>query len=88
MYLPIHHSKPGVNMLTGEHHDTEVNTPAYKELAVRIEKLPQPKGEPPLPYRNHRYGKRTPNLGPDAEQKWQRAEYEEPPSTIEHPETL
>jgi len=88
MYLPIHHSKPGVNMLTGEHHDSEVNTPAYKELAVRIEKLPQPKGEPPLPYRNHRYGKRTPNLGPDAEQKWKRPEYEEPPATIEHPETL
>jgi formate dehydrogenase major subunit len=88
MYLPIHHAKPGVNMLTGEHHDTEVNTPAYKELAVRIEKLPMPKGEPPLPYRNHRYGKRTPNLGPDAEQKWARPEYQEPPATIEHPETL
>jgi formate dehydrogenase major subunit len=88
MYLPIHHSKPGVNMLTGEHHDTEVNTPAYKELAVRIEKLPMSKGEPPLPYRNHRYGKRTPNLGPEAEQKWARAEYQEPPATIEHPETL
>lgn len=88
MYLPIHHSKPGVNMLTGEHHDSEVNTPAYKELAVRIEKLPKPKGEPPLPYRNHRYGKRTPNLGPDAEQKWARSEYQEPPAIIEHPETL
>jgi formate dehydrogenase major subunit len=88
MYLPIHHSKPGVNMLTGEHHDSEVDTPAYKELAVRIEKLPQPKGEPPLPYRNHRYGKPTPNLGPDAQQKWERPEYQEPPATIEHPETL
>lgn len=88
MYLPIHHSKPGVNMLTGEHHDAEVDTPGYKELAVRIEKLPQPKGEPPLPYRNHRYGKRTPNLGPSAEQKWARPEYQEPPATIEHPESL
>ena len=88
MYLPIHHAKPGVNMLTGEHHDSEVDTPGYKELAVRIEKLPMPKGEPPLPYRNHRYGKRTPNSGPDAEQKWARPEYREPPATIEHPETL
>ena len=88
MYLPIHHSKPGVNTLTGEHHDAEVNTPAYKELAVRIEKLPIPKGEPPLPYRNHRYGRRTPNAGPDAEQKWARPEYQEPPATIERPETL
>ncbi|GAB2577989.1 formate dehydrogenase subunit alpha [Dyella jejuensis] len=88
LYIPIHQSKPGVNTLTGEHRDTEVNTPAYKELAVRIEKLPKPKGEPPLPYRNHRYGRRTPNLGPSAEQKWERREYAEPPATIEHPETL
>jgi formate dehydrogenase major subunit len=88
MYLPIHHSKPGVNTLTGEHHDKEVDTPAYKELAVRIEKLPIPRGEPPLPYRNHRYGKRTPNAGPDAEQKWARPEYQAPPATIERPETL
>lgn len=88
MYLPIHHAKPGVNTLTSEHHDAEVDTPAYKELAVRIEKLPQPKGEPPLPYRNHRYATRTPNSGPEAEQKWARHEYREPPENIEHPETL
>lgn len=87
-YRPIHHSKPGINTLTGEHHDADVDTPAYKETAVRIEKLPQPKSEPPLPYRNHRYGKPTPNRGPNAKQKWARHEYHEPPANIEHPETL
>lgn len=88
LYLPIHHSKPGVNTLTGEHHDPDVNTPGYKELAVRVEKLARPKGEPALPYRNFRYGRRTPNGGPEADVKWKQPEYEEPPQHIEHPETL
>lgn len=88
LFLPIHHAKPGVNALTGEHHDPDVNTPAYKELAVRIERLPKGTGASPLPRHNFRYGKRTPNGGPDASAKWAREEYVEPPETIERPETL
>nr|WVJ85645.1 molybdopterin dinucleotide binding domain-containing protein [Xanthomonas campestris pv. campestris] len=30
LFLPIHQGKPGINLLTGEHHDPDVNTPAYK----------------------------------------------------------
>lgn len=88
LFMPIHHSKPGVNKLSGEHHDPDVNTPAFKEIAVRIEKLDRAPGEPPLPRHNFRYGKRTPNLGPDAQVKWAREDYREPPQPIEHPERL
>ncbi|RKQ97186.1 formate dehydrogenase major subunit [Kushneria sinocarnis] len=87
LFIPIHHSKPGINFLTGEHHDPDVNTPAYKEVAVRMEKLPREKGESPLPYNNFRYGHRTPNNGPEAPIKWARADYVAPPAHIEHPET-
>jgi len=86
--MPIHHSKPGINLLTGEHHDPDVNTPAYKETAVRLEVLPRPKGEPPLPSTNFRYGHRTPNHGPQAEVKWSRPDYAEPPARLSHPEKL
>ena len=76
-------------MSTLQHHDILREIVShFEELAVRIEKLPRPKGEPALPYRNFRYGHRTPNHGPDAENKWRQPEYEEPPRHIEHPETL
>jgi formate dehydrogenase major subunit len=88
LFMPIHHAKPAINQLTGEHHDPDVNTPAYKEVAVRIEKLERPRGEPPLPYHNHRYGHRTPNRGPEAVLKWSRPEYVQPPAHIAHPERL
>jgi formate dehydrogenase major subunit len=88
LYMPIHHSKPGVNELTGDHHDPDVKTPAYKETAVRMEVLPKPKGAPPLPYSNYRYGHRTPNQGPEAEVKWSREDYAEPPAEEAHPERL
>lgn len=88
LFMPIHHSKPGINLLTGEHHDPDVNTPAYKETAVRLEVLPRPKDAPPLPPTNFRYGHRTPNQGPQAEVKWSRPDYAEPPTRLSHPEKL
>ncbi|MBS7456980.1 formate dehydrogenase subunit alpha [Coralloluteibacterium stylophorae] len=88
LYMPIHHVKPGMNQLTGPHHDPDVDTPAYKETAVRIEVLPRPKGEPALPYNNYRYGQRTPNGGTDAGAKWARPDYVEPPATLAHPERM
>lgn len=86
LYMPIHHSKPAVNKLTGDHHDPVVNTPAYKETAVKLEVLEKPKGAPPLPYHNYRYGHRTPNDGPRAEDKWARGDYVEPPGEEANPE--
>lgn len=49
LFMPIHQGKPGLNLLTGEHHDPDVDTPAYKETAVRLEKLPRERGTPPQP---------------------------------------
>ncbi|KWO57651.1 formate dehydrogenase subunit alpha [Burkholderia territorii] len=86
LFLPIHQGKPGVNELTGEHHDPDVNTPAYKELAVRLEVIPRARGPRPLPAGNFRYGARTPNAGIDAEAKWSRPDYVAPPDAAPHPE--
>lgn len=86
LYMPIHHAKPSMNKLTGDHHDPVVNTPGYKETAVKIEVLDKPKGAPALPYHNYRYGRRTPNDGPHAEDKWAREDYVEPPSAEANPE--
>jgi formate dehydrogenase major subunit len=88
LFMPIHHAKPAMNKLTGDHHDPDVNTPAYKETAVRIEVLQKPKGMPPLPHNNYRYGHRTPNEGTVAEVKWARSDYAEPPAGESHPERV
>ena len=88
LYLPIHHSKPAANALTGEHHDPDVNTPGYKETAVKLEVLPKPRGTPPLPHHNYRYGHRTPNGGPHVEAKWSRPDYTQPPNPQAHPERM
>jgi len=86
LFMPIHHGKDGVNTLTGEHHDPDVNTPAYKEVAVnmkRVERRIQPN---PLPLHNFRYGQRTPLDHLPVEQKWQQQGYREPPEHVEKPE--
>jgi formate dehydrogenase major subunit len=88
LYLPIHHSKPAANALTGEHHDPDVNTPGYKETAVKLEVLRKPRGAPPLPHHNYRYGHRTPNGGPHVEAKWSRPDYRQPPAAQPHPERM
>jgi formate dehydrogenase major subunit len=75
-------------LLTGEHHDPDVNTPAYKETAVRIEVLPYPNEGSPLPPHNFRYGRRTPNEGVQVEVKWAQPNYVLPPRTQQDPETL
>jgi formate dehydrogenase major subunit len=62
-----------------------VNTPAYKETAVKLEVLPE-KGEPPLPSNNFRNAHRTPNEGVPVEVKWYREDYVEPPAQATHPE--
>jgi formate dehydrogenase major subunit len=88
LYMPIHHAKPATNALTGDHHDPDVNTPGYKEVAVKLEVLSKPRGEPPLPHNNSRYGHRTPNGGPHVEDKWARSDYTQPPAHQAHPEQM
>lgn len=86
LFIPIHHGKPGVNGLTGEHHDPDVNTPAYKEIAVTMTKLERTPQPDPLPRENFRYGQRTPINQVPAEDKWRQDGYRLPPEHVEHPE--
>ncbi|PDO90410.1 formate dehydrogenase subunit alpha [Kosakonia pseudosacchari] len=86
LFISIHQGKEGINKLTGEHHDPSVNTPAYKELAVRLETLDRPPLPDPLPKHNFRHGKRTPIDKVPVEAKWRREDYREPPATEPHPE--
>ncbi len=78
LFISIHQGKDGVNALTGEHHDPAVNTPAYKEVAVRLEPVDRPPFADPLPKHNFRHGKRTPIDKVPVEDKWQRSDYVEP----------
>jgi len=86
LFIPIHHGKPGVNGLTGEHHDPDVNTPAYKEIAISLRKLDHSMNRSPLPRENFRYGDRTPLVHLPIEEKWQQEGYTLPPEHTEHPE--
>ena len=88
LFMSIHQGKPGLNLLTGEHHDPDVNTPAYKETAVRIEVLPYPGEGSPLPPHNFRYGRRTPTAGVPVETKWAQENYVLPPAQQSAPEKL
>ena len=88
LFMSIHQGKPGLNLLTGEHHDPDVNTPAYKETAVKLEVLPYPLHEAPLPAHNFRYGRRTPTDGVPVEVKWAQKEYVLPPEQQTNPEKL
>lgn len=86
LFIPIHHGKPGVNGLTGDHHDPDVQTPAYKEIAIRLEKLARPPHASPLPSHNFRHGHRTPRDHLPVEDKWRQPGYTLPPEHTAYPE--
>lgn len=86
LFLPIHQGSDGVNKLTGEHHDPDVNTPAYKEVAVKLEVLARPAASVPLPDHNFRYGHRTPLSHVPVEQKWAQDDYVAIPLKSPNPE--
>lgn len=86
LFIPLHHGKPGVNGLTGDHHDPDVNTPAYKEIAVSLQKLARPPQPQPLPRHNFRYGQRTARDHLAVEEKWRQEGYTLPPEHTSHPE--
>ena len=77
LYLPINNATQRVNSLTSSATDKDTHTPAYKEVSVNLEVLPE-KGITPLPVTNHRYGHPTPQNGVEVERKWQRADYRLP----------
>ncbi|WP_236551243.1 molybdopterin dinucleotide binding domain-containing protein [Billgrantia tianxiuensis] len=87
LFMPIHFGKPGVNLLTGEHNDPDVQTPAFKETAVKLEVLDR-RGDPPLPAHNYRFGHPTPMTGVEVEVKWARGDYTLPPAQQSNPRKM
>ncbi|PMR73911.1 formate dehydrogenase subunit alpha [Billgrantia endophytica] len=87
LFLPIHFGKFGINTLTGEHNDPDVQTPAYKETAVKLEVLSK-RGEPPLPSTNYRFGQPTPTQGVEVAVKWSRGDYVLPPAQQANPRKM
>jgi formate dehydrogenase major subunit len=78
----VHHA---TNSLTSNVADKDSDTPAYKEVAVKMEVL-QREGETPLPLNNFRHYHATPRSGVETERKWQRVDYVEPPRVDPTPE--
>jgi formate dehydrogenase major subunit len=79
LYMPLNSVEEPVNRLTSSFTDRNTHTPAFKETAVSMTVLPE-QGDSPLPRRNFRYGKRTPQSGVEIERKWKRADYHVPGS--------
>ncbi|WP_275899543.1 formate dehydrogenase subunit alpha [Bacillus piscicola] len=75
LYLPMNDNDEGaINLLTSSYADKDTDTPAYKEVKVKMEVL-EAKGESPLPKINHRFGNPQPQIGVNVEKKWQRDDY-------------
>lgn len=82
LYLPLNaNGESAVNQLTDNRVDKDTNTPAFKEIAVRMEVLKK-KGKSPLPDHNHRRGNRQPQIGVQVEKKWDRDDYTFPGSKV------
>ncbi len=74
LYMPMNSRTEPVNLLTSSDKDRVSDTPAYKEVAVKMEKLGE-KGKSPLPSSNPRFGNPTPQYGVQVEHKWERDDY-------------
>lgn len=75
LYLPMNTNGEGaINHLTSSHSDKDTDTPAYKEVSVKMEVL-EMTGESPLTKSNHRYGNPQPQIGVGVKQKWARNDY-------------
>ena len=87
VYMPVCSSDERVNLLTSSDADPIVDTPSYKETAVRLEKLGD-RGDSPLPRGNPRYGQATPQPGVEVQRKWQRSDYSFPGSEAQQQERI
>ena len=77
VFLSIHgQGDSAVNLVTEDIRDPTSKTPAYKEVPVRVEKLEECVGCPPvLPKGNPRNWTRNPRKGVEVELKWRRKDY-------------
>ncbi|TGB05142.1 formate dehydrogenase subunit alpha [Halobacillus salinus] len=82
IFLPLNDSgKSAVNFLTDNRVDKDTNTPAYKEIAVKMKVLKK-KGKSPIPPNNHRRGHPVPQISVRVEDKWKREDYQFPGSQV------
>lgn len=78
VYLPMNDAgNAAINLLTSSFADKDTDTPAYKDIMVKME-IVEKKGEDPLPRINHRFGNPNPQKGVEVERKWARADYSFP----------
>ncbi|MFQ3546029.1 formate dehydrogenase subunit alpha [Halobacillus rhizosphaerae] len=82
LFMPLNdNGKSAINFLTDNRVDKDSNTPAYKEIAVKM-KILKKEGESPIPSNNHRRGEPVPQVSVKVEKKWQREDYEFPGSKV------
>ncbi|MFD1361544.1 formate dehydrogenase subunit alpha [Lentibacillus salinarum] len=82
LYLPLNdNGKTAVNYLTDNTVDKDTDTPAFKEIAVKMEIIKK-KGRSPLPPNNYRRGDPQPQIGVQPERKWRRDDYIFPGSQV------
>ncbi|MEW9674977.1 formate dehydrogenase subunit alpha [Lentibacillus sp. L22] len=82
VYLPLNdNGKSAVNYLTNNTVDKDTNTPAYKEVAVKMKVLKK-NGKSPIPSHNHRRGNRQSQISVQVERKWERNDYTFPGSVV------
>ncbi len=79
LFMPMNsrENESAINVLTSNATDRTTHTPAYKELAVKLEVIDLG-GRSPLPRANFRNATRNPQLGVRVESKWARNDYHEP----------
>ncbi|ASF39171.1 formate dehydrogenase subunit alpha [Halobacillus halophilus] len=82
LFVPMNGTgKSAVNLLTDNRVDKDTDTPAYKEIAVKMKVLKK-KGKSPIPDNNHRRGNPVPQISVKVEEKWKRDDYEFPGSQV------
>ncbi|KGX84257.1 formate dehydrogenase subunit alpha [Pontibacillus marinus] len=82
LYLPLNdNGKSAVNFLTDNRVDKDSNTPAYKEIAVKMDVI-RKKGKSPVPDNNHRRGNPQPQISVGVERKWERDDYTFPGNQV------
>lgn len=80
------HNARQINVLTSNEADRDSSTPAYKEIAVKMERVKRnDSASRALPSDNFRYGNSTPSEL-NIQKKWERADYNPPPNLDIKPE--
>ncbi len=76
LYMPMNDTgDQAVNILTGRIWDPDAGTPSYKDVPVRLEKMPDRRSDPPLPGNNFRWRTAVPQKGVNVGEKWTRRDY-------------